>query len=48
MLSGAAKDADAVRQRLTAFEQAGCDELIFVPSASDPNQVNLLAEAAGL
>ena len=44
----AAKDAEAVRQRLDAFGEAGCDELIFCPSSSDPQQVDLLAEAAGL
>ena len=45
---GAAKDADAVKQFLAAYEAAGCDELIFVPSSSDPDQVDLLADAAGL
>lgn len=28
------------------LEQAGCDELILFPSSSDPEQVDLLAEAA--
>lgn len=45
---GAAKDADTVRAYAAAFEEAGCDELIFFPCASDPAQVGLLAEAVGL
>lgn len=46
--SSAAKDAETVRSYLAAFEQAGCDELILFPSASDPAQVDLLADAAGI
>ena len=37
-----------MRQYLAAFDEAGCDELIFFPSSSDPAQVDLLADAAGL
>jgi alkanesulfonate monooxygenase SsuD/methylene tetrahydromethanopterin reductase-like flavin-dependent oxidoreductase (luciferase family) len=48
IVEGAAKDADAVKQYISAFESAGCDELIFFPAASDPAQVALLAEAADL
>jgi alkanesulfonate monooxygenase SsuD/methylene tetrahydromethanopterin reductase-like flavin-dependent oxidoreductase (luciferase family) len=49
MIAGsAAKDADTVKQYAAAFEQAGADELIFFPSSSDPEQVNLLVEAAGI
>ncbi|HEX6229946.1 MAG TPA: LLM class flavin-dependent oxidoreductase [Solirubrobacterales bacterium] len=48
IVSGAAKDADAVREYLRAYEEAGCDELIFFPSSAEPEQVDLLAEAAGL
>jgi alkanesulfonate monooxygenase SsuD/methylene tetrahydromethanopterin reductase-like flavin-dependent oxidoreductase (luciferase family) len=49
MIAGsAAKDADTVRQYAAAFEQSGADELIFFPSSSDPEQVDLLVEAAGL
>ncbi len=33
---------------LNAFEQAGADEVICFPASSDPAQVELLAEAAGL
>lgn len=46
--SSAAKDADTVRQYLEAFDAAGCGELILFPSSSDPEQVDLLADAAGL
>lgn len=46
--SSAAKDADTVKQYLEAFDAAGCGELIFFPSSSDPAQVDLLADAAGL
>ncbi len=49
MIAGsAAKDADAVKQLLAAYEEAGCDELFFCPSSADPVQVDLLADAAGL
>jgi alkanesulfonate monooxygenase SsuD/methylene tetrahydromethanopterin reductase-like flavin-dependent oxidoreductase (luciferase family) len=44
----AAKDGETVKGYLAAFDGAGCDELIFCPSASDPAQVDLLADAAGL
>jgi len=46
--ASAAKDAETVRQYLSAYEDAGCDELILFPSSSDPAQVDLLADAAGL
>lgn len=45
---GAVKDPDAVAQLLAAYEELGCDELVFCPSSSDPAQVDLLADAAGL
>jgi alkanesulfonate monooxygenase SsuD/methylene tetrahydromethanopterin reductase-like flavin-dependent oxidoreductase (luciferase family) len=49
MIAGsAAKDAEAVEQLLSAYEATGCDELVFCPSSSDPAQVDLLADAAGL
>jgi alkanesulfonate monooxygenase SsuD/methylene tetrahydromethanopterin reductase-like flavin-dependent oxidoreductase (luciferase family) len=48
IVAGVAKDAEAVRDRLSAYEDAGCDELILFPCSSDPSQVDLLAEAAGL
>ncbi len=46
--SSAAKDAETVKQYLAAYTEAGCDELILFPSSSDPDQVDLLADAAGL
>lgn len=46
--SSAATAADQVKGYLSAFEQAGCGELIMFPSSSDPAQVDLLAEAAEL
>jgi alkanesulfonate monooxygenase SsuD/methylene tetrahydromethanopterin reductase-like flavin-dependent oxidoreductase (luciferase family) len=49
MIAGsAAKDADTVKQYVAAFEQSGCDELVFFPSNSDPEQVDLLVDAAGI
>jgi alkanesulfonate monooxygenase SsuD/methylene tetrahydromethanopterin reductase-like flavin-dependent oxidoreductase (luciferase family) len=42
----AAKDEQIVKQYIEAFEQAGCDELIFFPTSTGPEQVGLLAEAA--
>lgn len=47
MIAGsAAKSAEQVRQYAAAFEQAGADELILFPCSSDPNQVELLAQAS--
>ena len=43
--SGAAVDADMVKSRLAGFEAGGCDEVIFVPTASRLDQVSLLADA---
>jgi alkanesulfonate monooxygenase SsuD/methylene tetrahydromethanopterin reductase-like flavin-dependent oxidoreductase (luciferase family) len=48
MVANAATDAENVREYLSAFEEAGCGELIFFPCISDPAQVDLLADAAGL
>jgi alkanesulfonate monooxygenase SsuD/methylene tetrahydromethanopterin reductase-like flavin-dependent oxidoreductase (luciferase family) len=48
IVGSAAKDADTVQQYVSAFEASGCDELILFPAASDPEQVALLADAAGL
>jgi hypothetical protein len=47
-VGSAAKDADTVKQYISGFEAAGCDELVLFPAASDPEQVTLLADAAGL
>lgn len=48
IVASAAKDAATVRRYVAEFAEAGCGELIFCPSSSDPAQVDLLAEAAGL
>jgi alkanesulfonate monooxygenase SsuD/methylene tetrahydromethanopterin reductase-like flavin-dependent oxidoreductase (luciferase family) len=48
LVEAAAKDADAVRSDLVAYEQAGCDEIILFPCASDPEQVDRLADVVGL
>jgi len=48
IIGAAATDADAVRGYIKAFEEVGCDELTFFPCSSDPEQVDLLAEAAGI
>jgi len=45
--TSAPKDADSVRSLISSFEEQGCDELILFPSSGDPDQVELLAEAAG-
>jgi len=46
IVAGAAKDAETVRQYAEGFAGAGLDELIFFPCSPDPEQVDLLAEAA--
>jgi len=48
IIASAARDAKTVRCYVSEFAEAGCGELIFCPSSSDPAQVDLLAEAAGL
>jgi alkanesulfonate monooxygenase SsuD/methylene tetrahydromethanopterin reductase-like flavin-dependent oxidoreductase (luciferase family) len=45
IVAGAAKDADTVKQYISAFEAAGADEVICFPASSDVGQVELLAEA---
>jgi alkanesulfonate monooxygenase SsuD/methylene tetrahydromethanopterin reductase-like flavin-dependent oxidoreductase (luciferase family) len=44
----AATDEESVRAYAKAFEDAGCDELCFFPTSTDPKQVDLLADAIGL
>jgi alkanesulfonate monooxygenase SsuD/methylene tetrahydromethanopterin reductase-like flavin-dependent oxidoreductase (luciferase family) len=44
----AATDEDTVRAYAEAFEQAGCDELTFFPTSTDPQQVDLLADVLGV
>jgi alkanesulfonate monooxygenase SsuD/methylene tetrahydromethanopterin reductase-like flavin-dependent oxidoreductase (luciferase family) len=48
IVAAAATDAEAVRSYIQAYEDVGCDELTFFPCSSDPEQVDLLAEAAGI
>ena len=49
MIAGsAATDEDTVRGYAKAFEDAGCDELCFFPTSTDPEQVDLLADAVEL
>lgn len=48
IVDSAAKDADAVQAAISAFADAGCQELFLFPSSNDPAQVDLLADAAGL
>jgi alkanesulfonate monooxygenase SsuD/methylene tetrahydromethanopterin reductase-like flavin-dependent oxidoreductase (luciferase family) len=45
IIAGAAKDAETINAYLRAFEEAGVDELILFPCSSDPEQVDLLADA---
>lgn len=44
----AAKDPETVRQHVSAFDGAGCQELFLFPSSSDPQQIDLLADALGM
>lgn len=48
IIGSAAKDAETVQGYLAAFTEAGCDELVLFPCSSDPAQVDLLADAAGM
>jgi alkanesulfonate monooxygenase SsuD/methylene tetrahydromethanopterin reductase-like flavin-dependent oxidoreductase (luciferase family) len=43
--ASAAVSAEMVRSYIAAFSSAGCDELIFIPTGSTLDQVELLAEA---
>lgn len=43
--SGAVKDAEEARQRVQAYQEAGCDELIFFMTAPEVDQVERLAGA---
>lgn len=46
--ASAAKDAETAKQHVSAYAEAGCEELILFPSSSDPEQADLLADALGL
>ncbi len=43
--NSAAKDADTVKGYVSAFADAGADELLLFPSTSEPEQVGLLRDA---
>ena len=43
--NSAAKDTETAKGYVAAFEAAGCQELFLFPSSSDPQQVDLLADA---
>jgi hypothetical protein len=40
-------DEQTVRATVTAYERAGCDELLLFPCSSDTDQLRLLADAIG-
>jgi alkanesulfonate monooxygenase SsuD/methylene tetrahydromethanopterin reductase-like flavin-dependent oxidoreductase (luciferase family) len=42
--ASALTDATAIRDAISAYEAAGCDELMLFPCSPDPDQVRLLAE----
>jgi alkanesulfonate monooxygenase SsuD/methylene tetrahydromethanopterin reductase-like flavin-dependent oxidoreductase (luciferase family) len=46
VIESAAKDAHTVRSYVKAYSEAGCDELFLFSCSSDPEQVDLLADAA--
>ncbi len=48
IVRSAAKDEQTVKGYLSAFGQAGADEVICFPTSPDPAQVELLAGAVGL
>jgi alkanesulfonate monooxygenase SsuD/methylene tetrahydromethanopterin reductase-like flavin-dependent oxidoreductase (luciferase family) len=48
IVAAAAKSPEEVQGQVAAYEAASCDELILFPSSNDPEQVDLLADAAGL
>jgi alkanesulfonate monooxygenase SsuD/methylene tetrahydromethanopterin reductase-like flavin-dependent oxidoreductase (luciferase family) len=46
VVASVAKGEDAVKERVRAFEDVGCDELIMFPASSSLEQVDRLAAAA--
>jgi alkanesulfonate monooxygenase SsuD/methylene tetrahydromethanopterin reductase-like flavin-dependent oxidoreductase (luciferase family) len=46
--ASAAKNPETARQYVAGFESAGCQEVFLFPSSSDPQQVDLLADALGM
>jgi alkanesulfonate monooxygenase SsuD/methylene tetrahydromethanopterin reductase-like flavin-dependent oxidoreductase (luciferase family) len=47
MINGAALDESAIRQRLSGYGDAGCDELLFVPCSAAIDQLERLADVVG-
>lgn len=47
IVQSAATDEQTLKGYLSAFEQAGADEVICFPASTDPDQVELLARAIG-
>jgi alkanesulfonate monooxygenase SsuD/methylene tetrahydromethanopterin reductase-like flavin-dependent oxidoreductase (luciferase family) len=45
VVAGTAKGDDEVKERVRAFSDQGCDELILFPASTDPEQVDKLAAA---
>jgi alkanesulfonate monooxygenase SsuD/methylene tetrahydromethanopterin reductase-like flavin-dependent oxidoreductase (luciferase family) len=45
IVSAAAKDAETIKRYLSAFEEAGVDEIVCFPASTDVAQVGLLADA---
>ncbi len=43
--AGAAVSTEMVKSHVAAFASVGCDELIFIPTSSSPDQIALLATA---
>ena len=48
IIGAALLNADGINQRVVELAAAGCDEFILTPVDADPDQVQLLADAAGL
>ena len=45
VVAGVAKSEDGVKERVRAFDEARCDELVMFPASSNPEQVDRLAAA---
>jgi alkanesulfonate monooxygenase SsuD/methylene tetrahydromethanopterin reductase-like flavin-dependent oxidoreductase (luciferase family) len=46
--AGVRSSEETVQSYAQAFEDVGCDEVVFIPASKDPAQVDLLADAVGL
>jgi alkanesulfonate monooxygenase SsuD/methylene tetrahydromethanopterin reductase-like flavin-dependent oxidoreductase (luciferase family) len=46
IVAAAATDPETIKGYLSAFEQAGANEVICFPVSADPHQVDLLADVA--